>query len=194
MRSWLFCADAGVDWRCGVGPGVVADRQPDAARPTGWRLADIGRGEQAAEPRRLDLLRAALRFRIDGWSPGTTVFGAPPALRIGWPRSPGSGGPSGGACAGKAGIVARQAREAIGGGAVIGAVAAPRRASALRLHSASAQTSGAGDGESRHGARPISTLRDRRVTRGRSARSRRIAAATTRRSALGGCSSGLPPS
>ena len=61
----------------------------------------IGLGEETADPRRLDLLGQALRLRIGRRRRNGTVFGAAPALRIGLPRSPGSGGPSGGAWRGR---------------------------------------------------------------------------------------------
>ena len=99
LRSCMFCAAPASTGGVGVGPVVrpVASRRGE---PDRLRLL-IGLGEEAAEPRRLDLLGPALRLRIRRGRRDVTVFGAAPALRIGLPRSPGSGGPSGGAWRGR---------------------------------------------------------------------------------------------
>ena len=117
-----------------------------------------------AGARRLLLLRDALLLGIGCAGVGMPGAGAP-ALRIGRPRSPGSGGPSCGAVLRQARIVARQIGEAIRRRCDCwccrvrsrrsGAAAAARRTARRRCRCAATAP------------RPSSTLRESRVTGGR---------------------------
>ncbi len=84
-----------------AGVAVAPPDAPGMIWVTFLRLL-AGLSEELAEPRRIGLLFEAPVLRDRGVvGAGLPVFGAAPALRIGRPRSPGSGGPSRGAWRGR---------------------------------------------------------------------------------------------